>query len=248
MFIVKEIYLWNLTTQSIQESGLQGLTGDVVELCPTYEPESPEDKSKHLRPKISDFPIKMEDPAIIGVKQVNIKANSVSLIFKDIGSTRLSIDNKYYKVPEFDVLCFDPSSSEPSEQLNELKKKQSSEMEALQNDKKRRDNFKISTGFSFVNHKIEDELGIVTAECVFGMNIFRDLFSGVRDIVGGRSKASQKVLRDARNTCLEELKNEALELGADGVMGVDLDYSEISGAGKSMLFLVASGTAVKFKK
>ena len=56
------------------------------------------------------------------------------------------------------------------------------------------------------------------------------------------------MLRDARNTCLEELKNEALELGADGVMGVDLDYSEISGAGKSMLFLVASGTAVKFKK
>ena len=63
-----------------------------------------------------------------------------------------------------------------------------------------------------------------------------------------RSKASQKVLRDARNTCLTELKIEAHELGANGVIGIDLDYSEISGGGKSgMLLLVASGTAVTFK-
>lgn len=107
---------------------------------------------------------------------------------------------------------------------------------------------KLTTGFSFTHHQIEDELGIVTAECVYGMNIFRDMFVGLRDFFGGRSKASQNVLRDARNTCLTELKIEAHDLGADGVIGIDLDYSEISGGGKSgMLLLVASGTAVKFK-
>jgi uncharacterized protein YbjQ (UPF0145 family) len=82
---------------------------------------------------------------------------------------------------------------------------------------------------------------------VFGMNIFRDFFAGMTDLFGGRSSASQKVLRDARNTCLKELKKEAYDLGADGVMGIDLDYSEISGKDKGMLFLVASGTAVKLK-
>lgn len=92
---------------------------------------------------------------------------------------------------------------------------------------------------------VEERIEIITAECVFGMNIFRDFFKGVRDIVGGRSKASQKVLRDARKKCLTELKIEAHLLGADAVIGVDLDYSEFSG---SMLFLVASGTAVKLKK
>lgn len=106
---------------------------------------------------------------------------------------------------------------------------------------------KLTTSFSFTNFDIENEVGIVTSECVFGMNVFRDFFAGVSDFFGGRSNASQKVLRDARNTCLAELKKEAYEIGADGVMGIDLDYSEISGKGKGMLFLVASGTAVKLK-
>jgi uncharacterized protein YbjQ (UPF0145 family) len=88
----------------------------------------------------------------------------------------------------------------------------------------------------------------VTAECVFGMNVFRDLFADITNLLDGRSKESQKVLRDARNTCLAELKSEAAGLGADGVMGINLDYSEISSKEKSMLFLVASGTAVKFKE
>ena len=79
------------------------------------------------------------------------------------------------------------------------------------------------------------------------MNIFRDIFAEVTDFFGGRSKASQKVLRDARKHCLNELRQEAKELGANAVIGVDLDYSEISGKGKGMLFLVASGTAVKVK-
>ena len=77
------------------------------------------------------------------------------------------------------------------------------------------------------------------------MNMFRDMFAGLRDIFGGRSDASQKILRDARKTCLLELKKEAYMIDANAVIAVDLDYSEMSGGGKSMLFLVASGTAVK---
>ena len=95
---------------------------------------------------------------------------------------------------------------------------------------------------------VEERIEIISAECVFGMNLFRDFFAGIRDVFGGRSGASQKVLRDARKACLSELKIEAHLLGANAVIGVALSYSEFSGQGKSMLFLVASGTAVKLKK
>lgn len=89
---------------------------------------------------------------------------------------------------------------------------------------------------------------IITAECAFGMNYIRDLFVNVTDILGGRSKTTQNVLRDARRTCLDELRKEAVQLGADGVLAVDLDYSEFAAGGRSMLFLVASGTAVKLRR
>ncbi len=91
---------------------------------------------------------------------------------------------------------------------------------------------------------IVERLEIVTAECAFGMNLFKDLFAGVRDIVGGRSKAVQQTMRDARRTALFELKREAWLIGANAVVGVDLDYVELSNAG-SMVMLVASGTAVR---
>lgn len=94
---------------------------------------------------------------------------------------------------------------------------------------------------------IDERLDVVTAECVFGMNIFRDFFASVRDIFGGRSAATQNVLRDARTMVLNELKKEAKAVGANAVVGVRLDYSEISGKGASMLFVVASGTAVVIK-
>ena len=92
-----------------------------------------------------------------------------------------------------------------------------------------------------------ERLEIVSAECVFGMNMFRDWFAGIRDIFGGRSSASQKVLRDARRVCLTELRREALMVGANAVIAVDLNYNEISGDGKSMLFLVATGTACRIE-
>jgi uncharacterized protein YbjQ (UPF0145 family) len=93
------------------------------------------------------------------------------------------------------------------------------------------------------NLNITKRIEIVTAECAFGMNLFKDLFAGVRNVVGGRSEAVQQTMRDSRRTALYELKREAYEVGANAVVGVDLDYVELSGAG-SMVMLVASGTAV----
>lgn len=91
--------------------------------------------------------------------------------------------------------------------------------------------------------RIVKRLEIVTAEVAYGMNIFKDLFSGVRDIIGGRSEAVQSTMRQARRTALYELKREAHAVGANAVVGVDLDFIELSSAG-SMVMLVASGTAV----
>ena len=92
-----------------------------------------------------------------------------------------------------------------------------------------------------------EALGIVSAECVLGINVFRDILGSVRDIVGGRSGTHQKALREARETCLDELAEEASSLGADAVVGIDLDYSEISGGRKGMVLLVATGTAVRLR-
>ena len=108
---------------------------------------------------------------------------------------------------------------------------------------------KITTSYQIANAKITDEIDIITAECVFGMNIFKDIFASARDFFGGRSETTQKVLRDARKTVLLELRKEALSLGADAVISVDLDYQELSGGGKNgMIMLVASGTAVLLER
>ena len=93
------------------------------------------------------------------------------------------------------------------------------------------------------NLNITKRIEVITAECAFGMNIFKDLFAAVRDVVGGRSEAVQQTMRDSRHTVLYELKKEAYRVGANAVVGVDLDYVELSASG-SMVLLVASGTAV----
>ena len=95
------------------------------------------------------------------------------------------------------------------------------------------------------NLPVAQRLDIVTAEVVIGMHLFKDIGAVLRDVFGGRSETMQRGLKHARKAALAELRLEAFELGADAVVGIDLDYSEISGGGKSMLFLVASGTAVK---
>lgn len=106
----------------------------------------------------------------------------------------------------------------------------------------------ILTTESSHNLDIAQRLEIIAAECVLGMNIFKDIGSAVRDFVGGRNEAYQTALRDARKAVLAELRREALKIGADAVVAISLNYSEISGGGKSMLFLVASGTAVKLNR
>ncbi len=131
-----------------------------------------------------------------------------------------------------------------------VKQQESQERKVVENKKNEQDKKYrefILTTETQVDLVIVKRLEIISAECVFGMNIFKDLFSGIRDIVGGRNKSGQNALRDARREVLEELKKEAISIGANAVIAVDLDYSEISGQGKSMLFVVASGTAVIVK-
>jgi uncharacterized protein YbjQ (UPF0145 family) len=102
----------------------------------------------------------------------------------------------------------------------------------------------MSTTTAIEGRPVREYLGIVTGEVIVGANLFKDLFASVRDIVGGRSGAYESTLRDARKTALDEAAQEALALGADAVIGVDLDY-EVLGQGGSMLMVSVSGTAVK---
>lgn len=104
---------------------------------------------------------------------------------------------------------------------------------------------KLTTAPSLAGYEIVETVEIVTAESVMGMSALTDLAGSVRDLLGGRSKAIEDTLRQARRNCLADLRREAVMVGANAVIGVRLDYSELSGGGKSMLFLVASGTAVK---
>ncbi|MGC8989847.1 MAG: heavy metal-binding domain-containing protein [Verrucomicrobiia bacterium] len=93
-------------------------------------------------------------------------------------------------------------------------------------------------------HRIEAYFGIVAGEAVVGANVFRDLFASIRDIVGGRSSSYEKVLADARAIAIREMEMAAMSLGANAVVGVDLDY-EVLGANNGMLMVTASGTAVR---
>ncbi len=90
---------------------------------------------------------------------------------------------------------------------------------------------------------IQQYLGIVTAETIIGANIFKDLFAGIRDIVGGRSGTYERVIEEARTNALRELQTKAERLGANAVVGIDLDFETV-GSGGSMLMVVATGTAV----
>jgi uncharacterized protein YbjQ (UPF0145 family) len=102
----------------------------------------------------------------------------------------------------------------------------------------------LTTTPSIDGKTISTYLGIVTGEAIVGANIFRDLFANIRDIVGGRSAAYEQELARARTIALDELKAAAQQLGADAVVGIDLDY-EVLGANNGMLMVSVSGTAVK---
>ena len=102
----------------------------------------------------------------------------------------------------------------------------------------------VTTTPSVEGRKIVTYVGVVTGEAILGANIFKDIFAGIRDIVGGRSAAWEGELRRAREIALSELTEQARALGADAVVGVDLDY-ESMGANGGMMMVSATGTAVK---
>jgi len=89
---------------------------------------------------------------------------------------------------------------------------------------------------------------VVTGEAILGANIFKDLFAGIRDIIGGRSAAYEKELRKARELAFQEMEEQARMMGANAVVGIDIDYETImGGGGGSMLMVSVSGTAVSLK-
>lgn len=105
----------------------------------------------------------------------------------------------------------------------------------------------VTTTPTIEGRRITDYKGIVTGEAILGANIFRDLFAGIRDLVGGRSAAYEQELERARRIALKEMEEKTRALGADAVIGVDVDY-EVIGANGSMLMVAVSGTAVNLDR
>jgi uncharacterized protein YbjQ (UPF0145 family) len=102
----------------------------------------------------------------------------------------------------------------------------------------------VTTTPSVEGQQITGYLGIVTGEAILGANLFKDVFASIRDIVGGRSAAYERELNSAREIALNEMSEKAASLGANAIVGVDLDY-EVLGQAQGMLMVSASGTAVK---
>ena len=102
----------------------------------------------------------------------------------------------------------------------------------------------ITTASAIEGRPVKDYFGVVTGEAVIGANVFRDLFAGIRDVIGGRSGSYEQVFREARQTALQEMAAEAERLGANAVIGVDIDYESGLGQG-SMMMVACSGTAVR---
>jgi uncharacterized protein YbjQ (UPF0145 family) len=102
----------------------------------------------------------------------------------------------------------------------------------------------LTTTNTIEGRPIQQYIGIVTAEAIIGANIVKDIFAGIRDIVGGRSGTYERVIEEARMNALGELEQKAIQMGANAVVAIDLDFETI-GSNGSMLMVVATGTAVK---
>jgi uncharacterized protein YbjQ (UPF0145 family) len=101
----------------------------------------------------------------------------------------------------------------------------------------------LSTTSVLEGHPVSRYLGVVTGEAIIGANIFRDMFATVRDVVGGRSATYEKGLAEAREVAMREMQERAQALGANAIIGIDLDY-EVLGQNNGMLMVSVSGTAV----
>ncbi len=104
----------------------------------------------------------------------------------------------------------------------------------------------LTTTNNIEGKRITTYYGIVSGETIIGANIFKDFLAGIRDIIGGRSGSYEKVLREAKDTALKEMAEQAAERGANAVIAIDLDYESVGDTG-SMLMVTASGTAVRFE-
>lgn len=104
----------------------------------------------------------------------------------------------------------------------------------------------LTTTNTIEGKEITQYYGIVSGETIIGANVFRDFFAGIRDIVGGRAGSYETVLREAKETALQEMSNQAARMGANAVIGIDLDYETV-GASGSMLMVTAAGTAVRYQ-
>ena len=102
----------------------------------------------------------------------------------------------------------------------------------------------VTTTNTIEGNPIQQYLGVISSETIIGANIFKDIFAGLRDIVGGRSGTYERVIQEAKQTALNELQQKAASIGANAIVGVDLDFETVGGKG-SMLMVVATGTAVK---
>ncbi len=100
----------------------------------------------------------------------------------------------------------------------------------------------LSTTSTLQGKEIEAYLGVVTGECIMGANVFRDFFAGIRDIVGGRSGSYEEVISRAKDEAMKEMCENAKAMGANAVIGIDIDYETIGG---SMLMVAVSGSAVR---
>ena len=101
----------------------------------------------------------------------------------------------------------------------------------------------LSTTPTIEGQTIREYKGVVTGETIIGANFVKDFFAGIRDIVGGRSGAYERVLREAKDTSMKEMEDRAREMGANAIVGIDIDYETI-GETNSMLMVATSGTAV----
>ena len=101
----------------------------------------------------------------------------------------------------------------------------------------------LTTAPTIEGYPVKQYLGVVASETIIGANVFRDIMAGLRDFFGGRSSSYEEVLKKAKDTALQELQERATAMGANAVIGIDLDYETV-GANGSMLMVTASGTAV----
>lgn len=104
----------------------------------------------------------------------------------------------------------------------------------------------LSTTNNIDGHVIKEYKGVITGEAIIGANLFKDIFASITDLVGGRSGSYERVLREAKDEAMQELQLNAQRLGANAVIGIDLDYETI-GQSSSMLMVTASGTAVVYE-